>query len=411
MASPPLRLDSVTAQQWPSCYHYCAIRIYFAISAWNNEAVLKEVAWASTVGTIARGHGAVLEHGRHQGRLVAEVTNIMLHKECAANPTDLRNFLARWESGAGEWRTTLLPWWDSLPSVDPDETFTSLANLIDIFNREIAVGGLPVPDVDWVIRSHLPEEQQSLEQLQRARFWARQTVALTVERVAGIKAHMKWHQFHHWMSAHLVDMAWAVSQEWERLGMASPRSTADRTPWVRQMHLQLSWAETVSLLAETRTAVNRTEIISSAARILTDKDILTAQALFNFYAHRRNVIVAFPSTAAPWWDQPNGPWPRPTLQTWIDGFLTSVPSFTEASERYMAQAMDPSAPTTDLLGEGIVDVQMGMHVIAKRRQEVERRLDELEQVILDVEPNALITGREGMRKMAEIIRDWHLGIH
>ncbi|TEB18957.1 hypothetical protein FA13DRAFT_1802738 [Coprinellus micaceus] len=212
MASPPLRLDSLTAQQWPSCYHYCAIRIYFAISAWNkyvrgvydrsqkvrpavyakfSEAVLKEVAWASTVGTIARGHGAVLEHGRHQGRLVAEVTNIMLHKERAANPTDLRNFLARWESGAGEWRTTLLPWWDSLPSVDPDETFTSLANLIDIFNREIAVGGLPVPDADWVIQSHLPEEQQRLEQLQRARFWARQTVALTVERVAGVKARMK----------------------------------------------------------------------------------------------------------------------------------------------------------------------------------------------------------------------------
>ncbi|TEB23549.1 hypothetical protein FA13DRAFT_1798027 [Coprinellus micaceus] len=170
-------------------------------------------------------------------------------------------------------------------------------------------------------------------------------------------------------------------------------------------------AETVSLLAETRTAVHRTEIVSSAARILTDKDILTAQALFNFYAHRRNVIVAFPSTAAPWWAQPNGPWPRPTLQTWIDAFLTSAPSFTEASERYMAQAMDLSAPTTDLLGKGIVDAQMGMHVVPKRRQEVERRLDELEQVILDVELNALITGREGMRKMAEIIRDWRLGIH
>ncbi|TEB06316.1 hypothetical protein FA13DRAFT_1807191 [Coprinellus micaceus] len=210
MASPPLRLDYLTAQQWPSCYHYYAIRIYFAISAWNK--VLKEVAWASTVGTIARGHGAVLEQAPPRG-LVAEVTNIMLHKERAANPTDLRNFLARWESRA-------------------------------------------------------------------------------------------------------------------------------------------------------------------------DKDILTAQALFNFYAHRRNVIVAFPSTVA-----------------------------TMASERYMAQAMNPSAPTTDLLGEGIVDAQMGMHVVAKRRQEVEWCLDELEQVILDVELNTLITGREGMRKMAEIIRDWRLGIH
>ncbi|TEB27224.1 hypothetical protein FA13DRAFT_1795041 [Coprinellus micaceus] len=280
MASPPLRLDSLTAQQWPSCYHYCAIRIYFAISAWNKyvrgvydrsqkvrPAVYAKFSLGEYRWNNCSGHGAVLEHGRHQGRLVAEVTNIMLHKERAANPTDLRNFLARWESGAGEWRTTLLPWWDSLPSVNPDETFTSLANLIDIFNREIAVGGLPVPDADWVIRSHLPEEQQRLEQLQH-------------------------------------------------------------------------------------------------------KDILTAQALFNFYAHRRNVIVAFPSTAAPWWAQPNGPWPRPTLQTWIDAFLTSAPSFTEASERYMAQAMDLSAPTTDLLGEGIVDAQMGMHVVAKRRQEV-----------------------------------------
>lgn len=64
MPSPPLRLDSLTAQEWSSCYHYCAIRIYFAVSAWNkyvrgiydcsqkvrpavyaqfSEAVLKEV--------------------------------------------------------------------------------------------------------------------------------------------------------------------------------------------------------------------------------------------------------------------------------------------------------------------------------------------------------------------------------
>lgn len=49
----------------------------------------------------------------------------------------------------------------------------------------------------------------------------------------------QWHQIHHWMSARLVDMAFGVSQQWERIGMASPRSTADRTPWVRQMHLQL----------------------------------------------------------------------------------------------------------------------------------------------------------------------------
>jgi hypothetical protein len=75
MASPPLRLDSLTAQQWPSCYHYCAIRIYFAISAWNkyvqgvydrsqkvrpavyakfSEAVLKEVV--CTADSPSRNH-------------------------------------------------------------------------------------------------------------------------------------------------------------------------------------------------------------------------------------------------------------------------------------------------------------------------------------------------------------------
>jgi hypothetical protein len=171
------------------------------------------------------------------------------------------------------------------------------------------------------------------------------------------------------------------------------------------------WAETVTLLAETRTSVNRTEVMSSAARILIDPGILNHQSLFNFYIHRRDIINAFPSTTAGWWDEPKGPWPRVTLQTWINAFVASAPSFTDATTRYMTQAIDPTTPTSTLLAKGVVDAQMGMHLVTKRRDEVERRLDDLERVILAVEPNALISDREGMRKVAEIIRDWRLGIH
>ncbi|TEB20791.1 hypothetical protein FA13DRAFT_1717462 [Coprinellus micaceus] len=215
MASPPFRLDSLDAQQWTTCYHYCAAWLYFALTAWNKyvrgvydrsqeirpavfhkfqQAILKEVrfkAWASTVGTVVRSHGMVLEYGQQQGRLVAEVTNIVLDRERVAHPTDLRTFLDRWAHGAAGRSTTLLPWWDSLPWVDVDETFTSLSNLVETFDVEMTLAPLPAPDAEWIIRSNMPEEQQRVEQLQLARFLARQTVAVTAKRLLAVKARMK----------------------------------------------------------------------------------------------------------------------------------------------------------------------------------------------------------------------------
>jgi hypothetical protein len=47
----------------------------------------------------------------------------------------------------------------------------------------------------------------------------------------------------------------------------------------------------------------------------------------------------------------------------------------------MTQAIDPTTPTSTLLAKGVVDAQMGMHLVTKRRDKVERRLDDLERVI------------------------------
>lgn len=133
----------------------------------------------------------MLEYGQQQGRLVAEVTNIFLDRERVANPTDLRNFLDRWAHGAAGRTTTLLPWWASLPWVDVDETFTSLSNLVEIFNVEMALAPLPAPDAEWIIRSNMPGERQRVEHLQLARFLARQTVAVTTKRLLVVKTQMK----------------------------------------------------------------------------------------------------------------------------------------------------------------------------------------------------------------------------
>ncbi|TEB14552.1 hypothetical protein FA13DRAFT_1721510 [Coprinellus micaceus] len=118
------------------------IRIYFAISAWNKPG---RVPSEQLLGVMVRSWstGATKGVSLRKSPISCFTKNVLpIPPTCGTS----------WPAGRA-----------GLPSKrHPDETFTSLANLIDIFNREIAVGGLPVPDADWVIHPTCPKSSRGL---------------------------------------------------------------------------------------------------------------------------------------------------------------------------------------------------------------------------------------------------------
>jgi hypothetical protein len=143
------------------------------------------------VGTIARGKGAHLEYAAHNGRLVAEVTRLMLDTDRCTNTTDLRTFLQRWKSGDSKRRVQFDLWWDQLPEIDTKERLLALEDVVALLNKERADGQMKYQDEDWRMLFPLGHDMEAIERLQKARFWSEQAVAVTQERMSQVRERLQ----------------------------------------------------------------------------------------------------------------------------------------------------------------------------------------------------------------------------
>ncbi|TEB12643.1 hypothetical protein FA13DRAFT_1721909, partial [Coprinellus micaceus] len=229
MASPPFRLDSLDAQQWTTCYHYCAARLYFALTAWNKyvrgvydrsqeirpavfhkfqQAILKEVVCGPSFECVppltsdSRHGPALLERlcgvtgwcsstGSNRGVLWRKSPILFLIANTSHIP---RTCGPSWTAGRTERLGGAQPYslgGTAFRGLTSTRHLQVSATLFETFDVEMTLAPLPAPDAEWIIWSNMPEEQQRVEQLQLARFLARQTVAVTAKRLLAVKARMK----------------------------------------------------------------------------------------------------------------------------------------------------------------------------------------------------------------------------